>query len=829
MAHLKQVSNIIYISKDLKDKLSQLERYRYSFICAPSGYGKSAVLRSFFKNYPGHSVLWIDGNCSKELFWKNLCNAIKLIAPAYSSRFLELDFPESDSDVARLIEVVSCINVKSSPVFLIIENFSDIADKCILDFLLATYNSSAEYVLKVIFITKEIHNKPILQLIGKDNIGYVGKEDFKFQTEDIIDFFRLNELKISEKQAQEIYNYCLGWPFIVELAMQAYRYNSSFDNPVRLNNFLGTNIWMQIDDDIRKFLLSVCVFHEFSIYQSSEHTGLSADECIEIINKSGLFDYERTKRVFKLNPIIKGFVTELLEDRPVREKAEIYVSAADTYISRKKFFYGIKLYIAADRYDCIYQITPKLKNLYRYIIKENKNLFFNIANHYWDVEKSGHYDMPIIICFAMFLYNEKIMMKNILCDLKENILADKQLSAKDKSKYLAEVQYVSCFADFNDFGKMNKSLSKVSDITKLPVDIIAGHFPFSFGCPSYLSLYHKAEGALDTELVNIDECAPDYYRITNGHGKGFEAIMRAEVLFNRCELDGAEILCHKAAYMAESREQGSIYIIANYMLALISLYHGSNDEYKEYVNNFLNKYSAKLDYSDQLKQMAEICMAMLNIALEETDRLPEWLTDEKLMEDSSNFITLSYVNIIYGKYLILIGDYHHFLGISGQLLGLSKVYSYIIPRIYTYIYLAIANNAVGEGLKAQRFIIEAMQLSEPDKLYMPFVMNFELIEEILKEASVSKTFSAFVKTVCKYSKIYGRGMRVIQKAGRLLSNFGLTERETEVARLAAQRLTNKEIADTLFIAESTVKSNMKVIFNKLSITARGDLKNFFDV
>ena len=42
------------------------------------------------------------------------------------------------------------------------------------------------------------------------------------------------------------------------------------------------------------------------------------------------------------------------------------------------------------------------------------------------------------------------------------------------------------------------------------------------------------------------------------------------------------------------------------------------------------------------------------------------------------------------------------------------------------------------------------------------------------------------------------------------------------------RLTNKEIAEQLFIAESTVKSNMKVIFNKLRINSRSELKNFFD-
>ena len=55
MAHIKNLSNRAYISGSLKDKLSRFEMYRYSFIYAPTGYGKSKVIRTFFKNYPGYT------------------------------------------------------------------------------------------------------------------------------------------------------------------------------------------------------------------------------------------------------------------------------------------------------------------------------------------------------------------------------------------------------------------------------------------------------------------------------------------------------------------------------------------------------------------------------------------------------------------------------------------------------------------------------------------------------------------------------------------------------------------------------------------------------
>ena len=49
MAHIKNLSNRAYISGSLKDKLSRFEMYRYSFIYAPTGYGKSKVIRTFLR------------------------------------------------------------------------------------------------------------------------------------------------------------------------------------------------------------------------------------------------------------------------------------------------------------------------------------------------------------------------------------------------------------------------------------------------------------------------------------------------------------------------------------------------------------------------------------------------------------------------------------------------------------------------------------------------------------------------------------------------------------------------------------------------------------
>lgn len=50
----------------------------------------------------------------------------------------------------------------------------------------------------------------------------------------------------------------------------------------------------------------------------------------------------------------------------------------------------------------------------------------------------------------------------------------------------------------------------------------------------------------------------------------------------------------------------------------------------------------------------------------------------------------------------------------------------------------------------------------------------------------------------------------------------LSERETEVLRLAADGLRSKEIADRLSITERTVKAHLTSIFSKLDVTSRAE-------
>jgi DNA-binding CsgD family transcriptional regulator len=53
----------------------------------------------------------------------------------------------------------------------------------------------------------------------------------------------------------------------------------------------------------------------------------------------------------------------------------------------------------------------------------------------------------------------------------------------------------------------------------------------------------------------------------------------------------------------------------------------------------------------------------------------------------------------------------------------------------------------------------------------------------------------------------------------------LTPQELQIARLAAERLTYREIGDRLFLSHRTIESHVYRIFPKLGITTRNQLRD----
>jgi len=64
------------------------------------------------------------------------------------------------------------------------------------------------------------------------------------------------------------------------------------------------------------------------------------------------------------------------------------------------------------------------------------------------------------------------------------------------------------------------------------------------------------------------------------------------------------------------------------------------------------------------------------------------------------------------------------------------------------------------------------------------------------------------------------------KPSKRAGDIQLSSREREIAQLAAQGLTNQQIADRLFVSPETVKTHLRNVFRKLGVADRQELRTW---
>lgn len=140
--------------------------------------------------------------------------------------------------------------------------------------------------------------------------------------------------------------------------------------------------------------------------------------------------------------------------------------------------------------------------------------------------------------------------------------------------------------------------------------------------------------------------------------------------------------------------------------------------------------------------------------------------------------------------------------------------------------LAKANLRVGNRLSAQRLVVEALQLGEAGGFVRSFLDEGQILIELLVDVAKGEpTAHTFSDTYLK--RILGAAGSSPDEPGlgagpKLDTGEAVSEREIQILNLGSRGLPNLDIAETLCLAESTVKWYWQRIFDKLDVRRRSD-------
>lgn len=139
-----------------------------------------------------------------------------------------------------------------------------------------------------------------------------------------------------------------------------------------------------------------------------------------------------------------------------------------------------------------------------------------------------------------------------------------ELSAEERGNLLGECDLIMSFLCYNDIRAMSRlHRSASSQMSRLAISI-QNSGGWTFGSPSVLMMFYRAPGELESELAEMDDCMPHYYKITGNHGQGAEKIMRAEAAYMQGNFTDAYITLESAYAQIDGNGQQNMALCCDF-------------------------------------------------------------------------------------------------------------------------------------------------------------------------------------------------------------------------------------------------------------------------
>ena len=406
----------------------------------------------------------------------------------------------------------------------------------------------------------------------------------------------------------------------------------------------------------------------------------------------------------------------------------------------------------------------------------------------------------------MFTWRQIPKMLELKALLLAAIEEHPELSEEERGNLLGECDLILSFLCYNDISAMSRLHRSASAQMSRPAISIQSGGGWTFGSPSVLMMFYRAPGELERELLEMDECMPHYYQVTNHHGQGAETIMRAEALFCQGCFTDAHIELERAYAQVKDNGQVNMALCCDFLSRRLSRYTDVEQRY-----TFAERYAELLRYHDTAWiNLWSATSAYYHALRGETGKIPEIFSQHRLSTVNMLAPGKPMMEMIENQVYLAEGAYAKVIGRSAELLAVCGAMHYALVALHLRIQTAAAYEKLGKTEEARAWLEKALSDAAPDGLVMPFLENYDYIRPLLARETQSLLAAQIMAL--------GEAAKARNTASTRPAVFdALTTREYEIVELMGQRLSNREIAERLYLSEGSVKQYVNQIYSKLHI------------
>ena len=301
-----------------------------------------------------------------------------------------------------------------------------------------------------------------------------------------------------------------------------------------------------------------------------------------------------------------------------------------------------------------------------------------------------------------------------------------------------------------------------------------------------------------------------------------QVLFEAEIAYSRGEIDKVYDI---ANYLLSRHSDFYAVLSAGMLLAQCAIWKGDIHMWRK-AKVHIAEAPAKNDLDRDVMQLA---ISAVNIMIYNVENFPEWFKKgrfEPIHKDAYPAAKVYYAKSLYALgYAVAMGlvkvDGTQGLYIMSvisfsvePMIAWARANNTVMSEIYLRLTCAAIYHNCGKDEDAIYHIDKAIELALPDKLYGVLAEYCRALNTLMEKRLSIMDADAWGEVKMLY-KIYNEGWSKLSgtiRGKKILTT--LSDKEREVAKLAAFGLSNQEIADSLHLSLSVVKQAVRIVSEK---------------
>lgn len=821
MPKRKPSFNTIYISERVQECLRPIARCALTTVVAPMGYGKTTAINWFLaeKTKGGKAVAIRLSIYSEKLpmLWRSAQDAFRFAGLDVLSAF---DFPTSEAAATLVLEeLCRAFSSGKTAYYLFLDDFHLLRDERAVRFICRISARLPENAhLIVASRDRFLPAGEIVRLGG--NLHQIGMEHLRLNHTELAVYAHRCGAELSEQQLEALLRSSEGWFSAIYLNLRALSERGRLpDASSDIFEMFTAAMIDPLPPGRQEFLAVMGLADEFTaemarfVTENPETDAIIQDLTCQNAFVTRLPDSQR----YRFHHMMKECALRKFRTLPEQSQICYWNRFGSWYGAQGQYLHALGAYGRSGNSDAALTIIEKdAGNLLSALHPEE---LLERLNACPEEVLTRHPTAILVLMRRLFTWRQIPKMLQLKALLERAIAESPDMPEEERGNLLGECDLIMSFLMYNDITKMSELHRSASRQMSRPAVTIQAGSSWTFGSPSVLMMYYRAPGELQKETREMHECMPHYYRITNGHGLGAELVMDAEASFMQGKLHEAEIGLARARAAIAGSGQENMALCCDFLeLRLL----GSGGRRRLDVKARAEALLARHDVV--LLNMFESILAYYYALLQEAENIPDVFRLHRL--DTVNYFAPGkpMMELIENQVYLAQGEFPRVIGRSEPLLSGCESLHYALVALHIRLQTASAYEALGNRAMARKLLVRALEDAEPDGFVLPFAENAPYLMNHYSALS-RELETPFAASVCELSERWlSRQQTSGSRQEPIEALRELSESERSVAQLMALRKTNREIAETLFLSEGTVKQYINRIYSKLQLTGTAQEK-----